>query len=100
MVKAEKREWWIYEDEGFESRFSTYNTNIRRLLVPGAGIWDLYECFRFQLLVPDADEPDNIRRQPGVCCGQYAACPVCAFTDIRHDIDDPGQTSVLRDFNA
>lgn len=39
-------------------------------------------------------------REPGVCCSQYASRSLCAGTGLSYDPDDPGATSVLRDFHA
>ena len=81
-------------------RFSLYHSHLCGILVFGDDLWHLYECFRLQLLVSAADEPNYLWREPGICGGEHAAGALRAGAVFPDGADDPGAAPFLRHCHA
>lgn len=69
------------ETKSFSCCISIYDTDFRRVLVPGSDLRDLHERIGIQLLVSHDHEPDHLWREPGICCS------LLALTTLRKWLD-------------
>ena len=83
-----------------EGGFSPHPADFDRLFVFRPDLRGVYERLRLFFLVPNGDEPDHLRRVPGICGGFHADGRLRASSDTDNDADDPGKAFVLRHLHA